>query len=175
MNFFNDEVNEELDKKSSGFYELEEGQNEFRIVSDFAWGYKYNFKHNAEGAEKDYPFYKSDDPAVEANRSKLQLTCAMVVFDYKTKELKPFNIHQKNILNAIREYVNNPKYGEPTGYDIVITKKGSGKETRYPSIIANPPEEAGKEVKEALEKVTIDVEKAFEKEPTVVEKEEDKK
>lgn len=165
--YFNDEVNEELDKKASGFFELEEGQNEFRIVSEFAWGYKFNFKNSAEGAEKDYPFYKTDDPEVEKNRSKLQLTAAMVVFDYRTKELKPFNIHQKNILNAIREYVNNPKYGDPTGFDIVITKKGSGKETKYPSIIANPPEEMSKEVKEALAKVKINVEKAFDKESTI--------
>lgn len=168
MQFFNDEVNEELDKKTSGFYELEEGQNEFRIVSAFAWGYKFNFKNSAEGAEKDYPFYKTDDPEVEKNRSKLQLTASMVVYDYKTKELKPFNVHQKNILNAIREYVDNKNYGEPTGYDIIITKKGSGKETKYPSIIANPPEDTSKEVKEVLEKHDINVEKAFDKEPTVV-------
>lgn len=167
MQFFTEEANEELDKKSSGFYELQDGQNEFRIVSPFAWGYKFNFKNSAEGAEKEYPFYKTDDPEVAKNRSKLQLTAAMVVYDYATKELKPFNVHQKNILNAIREYFNNPKYGDPTGYDLVITKKGSGKETRYPSIMANPPEELSKEVQEALEKAVINVNNVYEKQPMI--------
>lgn len=167
MSFFNDEVSQELDKKSSSFYTLEEGQNNFRIVSDFAWGYKYNFKNRAEGEAKEYPFYKMNDPEVEPNRSKLILTCMMVVYDYKTKELKPFSLYQKNILNAIKEYADNKKYGNPTTYDLTITKKGSGKETKYPSIIADPPEAASKEVLDAVESVNINIENAYSGKPLI--------
>lgn len=171
MSFFNDEVSQELDKKTSGFYSLEEGQNNFRIVSDFAWGYKYNFKNRAEGEAKEYPFYKMSAPEVEANRSKLVLTCLMVVYDYKTKELKPFSVYQKNILNAIKEYAENKKYGTPTSYDLTITKKGSGKETKYPSIIADPPEIASKEVLDAVEAVKINMDNAYTGQPIIESKE----
>lgn len=167
MSFFNDAVSEELDKKTSGFYSLEEGQNNFRIVSDFAWGYKFNFQNRAEGEAKEYPFYKMDAPEVEANRSKLVLTAMMVVYDYKTKELKPFSVYQKNILGAIKEYNSNTKYGAPTGYDLVVTKKGSGKETKYPSIIADPPEAVSKEVASALESVTINLDNAYTGKPLI--------
>lgn len=165
MQFFNDEINEELDKKTSAFFELEEGQNMFRIVSPFAWGYKYNFKNNEEGKEKGYPFYRTNDPEVEKNRSKLQLTCCMVVYDYKAKELKVFNVHQKNILNAIRGYAEKETFGDPTGYDLTITKTGSGKATKYPSVVADPPAEASEEVKEAVSKVVINMEQVYNKEP----------
>jgi hypothetical protein len=161
-NFFNDEVNEELDKKQSDYYKFEEGKNQFRIVSPFAWGYKYNFKNSAEGAAKNYPFYKTDSAEVEANRSKLQLTAGMVVFDYRTNELKALTVHQKNILNAIREYNDNPKYGEPTGYDLFVTKTGSGKNSKYPSTTADPKEEMSQAIKDALAKVTINLDNFYE-------------
>lgn len=166
MSFFNDDVNEELEKKSSSFYALEVGQNKFRIVSDFAWGYKFNFKNKAEGEAKGHPFYKLNAKEVDENRIKLVLTACMVVYDYQEKTLKPFNIQQKNILNAIKAYVDNPKFGEPTGYDLVISKKGEGKETRY-TVIADPPENPSAEVLVAIEGATINVQNAYINEPIV--------
>jgi len=168
-NFFNDEVNEELDKKTSDYYKFEEGKNVLRIVSGFAWGYKYNYKNSAEGAEKGYPFYRTNAPEVDAIRSKLQLTAAMVVFDYKDNTLKPLTIHQKAILDSIREYNDNPKYGVPTGYDITITKTGSGKGSKYPNTIADPVEPQSEIIKEALKKVVINLENAYGGNPVVEE------
>ncbi len=171
MAFFNEEVNKELNKNESSFYSLEQGQNEFRIVSDFAWGYKYNFENREEAEEKEYPFYKLSDKKVQENRHKLNLSAAMVLYDYETEQLMSFNIHQKNILNAIKGYAENDKYGDPTGYDLVITKTGEGRETRY-QVIANPPEELPKKVKKALDEVEIKMENVYEGESPIVRKEE---
>jgi len=171
-NFFNDETNEELDKKNSDYYKFEEGKNHFRIVSAFAWGYKFNFKNSAEGAEKNYPFYKTDSPEVETNKSKLQLTAGMIVFDYREGKLMALTIHQKNILNAIREYDANPKYGAPTGYDIFVTKTGSGKNSKYPSTTADPKEEVSQAITDALAKVKITLDNFYEGKAVVEEIEE---
>lgn len=166
MPFFNEEISKQLDAGGSSFYELQSGSNEFRIVSEFAWGYRHDYQHREEGKELDHPFYRLDDPYVGKNQHKLVLTAAMVVYDYESGELKPFTLHQKNILNVIRDYSNNEKYGNPTDYDLVVTKKGEGRETRY-SVIANPPEMFSKEIEAALKDVNINVDNFYEGKPMI--------
>jgi len=167
--FFNEEVNEELDKQNSGYFKFEEGDNLLRIVSGFAWGLKYDFKNSAEGKEKGYPFFRNDDPSIATFRSKLHLSASMVVYDYSAKELKTLSIHQKAILLALRKYSENVKYGVLTGYDITITKTVTSQGTRYPSTIADPKEELSAEIVEALKKVTINLDNAYENKPMIEE------
>jgi len=168
--FFTEDVNKELDKSGSAFYELEQGQNEVRIVSDFVWGYKYDYANRAEAKEKKYPFYPVGSKEAKELSHKLTLVAAMVLFDYKSGDLKSFNIHQKKILNPMRAYVENDKYGDLTGYDIVISKTGEGRDVEY-SVIANPPEAMGKEVKEALEGTTIKMDNVFNSESPIIREE----
>jgi len=54
------------------------------------------------------------------------------VWNYKAKKLQLLEITQKTILEPIKSYVENPKWGSPTEYDILVKKSGSGKEnTKY--------------------------------------------
>lgn len=168
--FFNENVNEELDKSGGVYFKFEEGDNVLRIVSGFAWGMKHDFKNSAEGKEKGYPFFKTDDPQVAPIRSKLHLAASMVVYDYKAKELKTLTIHQKAILLALRKYSENPKYGVPTGYDITITKTVTSQGTRYPSTIADPKEDQSAEIVEALAKVTINLDNSYTSESIIEDK-----
>ena len=170
MSFFNDEVREELKKTDGGFYDLEQGQNQFRIVVTPVWGYKYNFENRGEAKEMSHPFYAPSNPEVKENKNKLALNAAMVIYDYSSKQLRPFNIHQKKILNAIDGYEANPKYGDVTGYDVIVGKTGEGRETRY-EVMVNPPEDMPKEVKEALKEVEIDMENVFVGDSPIIRKE----
>ena len=70
------------------------------------------------------------------------------------------NLHQKKILKVLRKYAENLKYGEPTKYDVIVTKNGEGRDTEYETIV-NPPEDLNSEVKEALSKVTIDIQNVY--------------
>lgn len=169
MEFFIQEANDALEKSGSSFFELETGDNMFRIVSEFKWGYKFNYQNREEAKERKYPFFRTDDPEVAANKSKLNLIATMVVFDYKSGSLKSFNVHQKDILKGMKSYLDNPKYGDLTGYDIVIKKVGEGRESRY-QVMANPPEEYSPEIIEALNEVEIVLDNAFEGESVIVRK-----
>lgn len=166
MAFFNEEVNAELDKKTGDFYKLESGKNMFRIVSDFAWGFRYNYDSREEGMTLNNPFYKINDPLVEKNRDKLVLTCAMVIYDYAGSEFKIFMVTQKNILNAIREYTDNPNYGDPTAYDLIISRTGDKKETRY-QVIANPPKEFDPELKKKFAEISVNINNVYEGRPVI--------
>lgn len=169
MGFFNDEVNKELDRSGSSYMSFEQGANTIRIISEFAWGYEYDYANREEGEEKGRPFYRTNSPEISAVRSKLVLKANMVVWDYSAKELKVLSLHQKNILNAIRDYVENEKFGAPTGYDLVVTKRGDGRDTRY-GVVANPPEAIGEEIQNALMGVTINLENFYNGQNPIVER-----
>jgi len=40
-------------------------------------------------------------------------------------------------MEAVRALVSNPKWGDPTGYDITVTKDGTGFDTTY-QVMPNP-------------------------------------
>lgn len=76
--------------------------------------------------------------------------------------VKVWQINQASIREMITTLANNEKYGDPRGYDLVVTRQGSGLETKY-TVIANPPEKLDALNKalalEALE--TVDVEALY--------------
>ena len=77
-------------------------------------------------------------------------------------QVKVWQINQASIREKIKAYSRNDKYGDPRGYDIVVSRQGSGMDTKY-TVIANPPEKLDAESKaiaiEALE--TVDVEALY--------------
>jgi hypothetical protein len=69
-----------------------------------------------------------------------------IVWDYESEMFRVFSITQKTVLEQLHKYMKDEDYGDPNGYDIVISKKGSGKDTKY-SLLAKPPKPAPAAVK----------------------------
>ena len=76
--------------------------------------------------------------------------------------VKIWQINQASIREMITTLANNEKYGDPRGFDLVVSRQGSGLETSY-TVVANPPEKLGDDDRaialEALE--TVDVEALY--------------
>lgn len=72
---------------------------------------------------------------------------------------KIWQINQAGIRKTITAYAENDKYGDPRGYDLVISRQGSGLDTEY-LVVANPPEKLSVEdsasMTEALNTVNVD-------------------
>jgi len=71
---------------------------------------------------------------------------AGVVYDYASDDFKILQMTQKTLMDQLFKYIADEDYGDPTNYDIKISKKGEGKQTEY-TLVAAPP----KEVKPALQ------------------------
>ena len=65
---------------------------------------------------------------------------AGVVYCYESDSFKILQITQKTLMDQLFKYLKDEDYGNPSDYDIKISKKGSGKETEY-VLIASPPKE----------------------------------
>lgn len=157
--FFTQEDIKDLEKTTSSYFDFDDGDNLIRIVSGFGKGYKFGFDHQELNKELKYPFYAPDAPEVEKYGSKLQKTFFMVIWNYQAEELQICKIHQKTILKQIKKYMDNKLYGDPTNYDLIISKSSTGK-TEY-SVTANPPSELDSKIKEVLENTEIVLENIF--------------
>jgi len=96
-------------------------------------------------------------PVSEVGADGIKQTMFCKVYNYETKSVQVMSVYQKQILKPLKKATLNPKYGNPTGYDIIIEREGEGMQTRY-SLTADPQETMSKEVKEADEKQGVDLE-----------------
>lgn len=84
----------------------------------------------------------------EDGREPLRRFIAGLVWDYDTSDFKILQITQKTLMSGLFQYIKDADYGDPTGYDLKIGRKGSGKETEY-TIVPAPPKEVTKEMADA--------------------------
>lgn len=70
---------------------------------------------------------------------------AGVVWDYANEEFKILQMTQRTLMEQLFKFVKDEDYGDPTGYDIKISKTGEGMKTEY-SLVAAPPKAVSKEL-----------------------------
>ncbi|MDI6808190.1 MAG: hypothetical protein QME66_04295 [Candidatus Eisenbacteria bacterium] len=85
---------------------------------------------------------------------------AMIVWNYNDRQVQILEITQRTIIDTITSLARNPKWGSPLGYDLVVTREGERKETKY-NVTPDPKEELSEEVQKALESTTINLEALY--------------
>lgn len=157
--------------QSNQFAKLQDGKNKFRILSDVivgweGWKDRKPFRH--PGAE-----CKIDDNQVDLNQSgkpNKNYFWAMVVWNYSENRVQTLQLTQKTIMNPLYDLEQNSDWGDLKNYDIEINKKKDGDKTSY-SVLGIPPRALSKDIKEAYEASTFDLNKLFDGEyPAPVDK-----
>ena len=153
---------------------LPEGDKNIRILSSAVIGYEYWTTEN-KPVRSITPFTAT--PGAKLNdKGKVDIKhfWAFVVldvdeFDAKKKDdktesfIKVLEVTQKSIQNAIMSFVNNSKWGNPTGYDLTINKTGQQILTRY-TVVPSPHSDVDKEVEKAYKEMNIKLENLFDDE-----------
>lgn len=75
---------------------------------------------------------------------------AGIVWDYANEDFKILQMTQKTLMDQLFKFLKDEDYGDPTGYDIKISKTGEGMKTEY-SLVAAPPKPVSKEVQAAYD------------------------
>lgn len=96
-------------------------------------------------------------------RLGLKRFIAGVVWDYEANEFKILEITQKSLMELLFKYVKDDDYGDPTNYDIKLSKTGEGKNTEY-SLLAAPPKPIAKDIAKAFEELHCDLHALFDSE-----------
>lgn len=86
---------------------------------------------------------------------------AFIVWNYKTNSIQIMEITQKGIQKSITALSKDEDWGEPTEYDITITKSGQMLETEY-SVMPNKPKVLTDEQKKVFSSKKIRLEALYE-------------
>lgn len=127
--------NYEVPTSGGGFTKLELGENRFRILSSplllwVVW---------LDGSPSRVKYTGPDSkPAKGAGqKDSVKHAWGLVVWNYKTEAIEVFELDKQDVISSLATHAKDADWGHPKGYDVVITKKGSGMDTEY-SLIAKP-------------------------------------
>ena len=156
-NFFPDEVQTESVSK---YTKLEKGDTKLRILGAPIFGYE-TWLEKADGSRSPKRFELNEEfKQSDLGPDGVKQFMAVKVYNYNAQDVQVWQVVQKTIMKSLKGYTENEEYGSPTGYDIVISKTGEGKMTRY-NLVANPPKALPKEVAEADTAQGVDLDALF--------------
>jgi hypothetical protein len=149
---------------------------EFRVMSPCRWGWECWYDEIVEGQEKKAVMRWDaealneagfDEPPAEeipatAHTRKdgspiLKTFVAMVVFNYAENKFQIWLFTQVSIREQFEKFCENPRYGDPRGYDIEWARKGFGVTDTVHTLLALPPEETSQEVLDAYANFNCDL------------------
>jgi hypothetical protein len=147
---------------SNSFMKFIVGKNKFRILSSLTTGYEYWTTEDKPVRSKveftETPNIKTDP---KTGKQSVNHFWAVVVYNYATEAIQILEITQKGIQKYILGLVNDPDWGKPQGYDLVVNKEGEGFATKY-TVAANPHKAMPADILEEYEKSGITAESLFE-------------
>jgi len=85
---------------------------------------------------------------------------AFVVYNWNDDAIQILEITQVRIRKAIKALIDNPKWGDPKEYNIVVTRSGEGFETEY-NTQPEPKEKLPEEITKRYEAMNINLEALF--------------
>jgi hypothetical protein len=86
---------------------------------------------------------------------------AFAVWNYKEGKVQILELTQASIQGPIEDLVVTEDWGDPTGYDITITKKGQKLDTEY-SVQPSPHKPAPEEALAALKATPVNLQALYE-------------
>jgi len=135
-----------------GYMKFKAGQNKFRVLGSALIGWEY-FNQDNKPQRFAMDMKPSAPKDIKAD-GKVKHFRAFPVFNYQTNSIEILELTQSSIMGTIKEYIDNPKWGNPTAYDIIVGRTGEGLETEY-TVTVDPKEAIDKEVQEAYKQMNI--------------------
>lgn len=140
--------------KNTGDYlnKFPEGKTTFRILSPAITGYQY---WNKEKKPIRSPEPWDERPDDMQDGSQVRHFWAFIVWNYDAEKAQIMELTQKTIMGPIKEYWENKKWGDPTKYDLVVSRTGKDlNDTEY-TVIAEPHSTLDVDVKGILSGINL--------------------
>ena len=163
-NFFAD--NNYKMPSTENYMKFKEGDNTFRVLSSAITGYEY-FTTDNKPVRSKLPFdetpgikQKKNDKTGELQDEDVRHFWAFCVWNYNDERVQILQLTQTGIMTFMQNLVQNGRWGNPQGYDITVTRKGSALNTEY-TYIANPHSVLEDHIAEAWSKAKIDLNELY--------------
>lgn len=145
---------------NSSYLKFKLGENTFRILSSAIVGFEYWTSDNKPVRSKE-PFKTTPNIKVDKEgKTSIKHFWAMSVYNQDSNKIQVLEITQSSIQGAIKSLVDNAKWGDPTKYDITVTRVGDGFDTNY-STMPNPHSDISPEVLKEFESMNINLKELY--------------
>lgn len=146
---------------TSNYFKFEDGENNFRVLSSAIVGFEYwNTNNKPIRSKTSWTHIPDDIKFDDDGRFKINHFWAFVVYNYNEKRIQILEVTQKKIQRAIKALVDNPKWGDPKGYDISVTRSGKGFETDYVTM-PSPHSQLDEGITKQYQAMQIDLEALY--------------
>jgi hypothetical protein len=142
---------------TGNYFKFEEGENNFRVLSDAITGFEYWTKDNKPIRSKNWP---DSTPNIKPDQL-VKHFWALVVWNCDEEKVQILEIAQKGIMNAITALINNKKWGDPKLYDLTVNRTGEGLDTEY-TVTPNPKSDLPKKALDLYNASKIDLNALYE-------------
>lgn len=152
-----------LPTSNTNYMKIQDGDNKLRILSDTPFMfYKYfSTRTDKPVLLKELPKEIPDDikPNSFTGAKEIAEMWALVVLDYADSKVKILDFSQNTIKSALFELAQNEDYGNPTEYDIRITKskekKGTKDQVKYTVMPLLKSNTISEEIREIASKIDL--------------------
>jgi hypothetical protein len=141
---------------NSNYFRLKDGSNKFRVVGKAIVGWEYWNLENKPVRLREHPGYIPKDIRMDVDKksgvespSKIKHFWAFPVWNFDEERVQVMEITQSTIQDQIVAYENNTDWGDTQGYNLTITRTGTGFDTEYlvqPSPRTDLPDKARKAI-----------------------------
>lgn len=157
---------------TSRYMKFEEGVNRFRVLPAKAgkqtliMGWEYwvtvDGKRKPIRVSKDtqVPISKLETDPKTGELDMPKFFWALAVWNYAAKTVQILELKQKTVRQALTGLSKNPKWGSPTGYDLVVTQTVENSKVSY-TVTPDPKEDADPAILEAYNSTPVDLEALF--------------
>lgn len=152
---------------NSNYMKFKEGENTFRVLGSAVVGFEYwNNKNEPVRSRKAFTSlptdirYEEDKKTGESRPSKVKHFWAFPVWNVDASKLQILEVTQQGIMDAMSALVTNKKWGDPKGYDITVSRSGSGFDTEY-QVMPNPHTPAPADAAEAIKRQPVNLDALF--------------
>lgn len=138
-----------------------DGETRIRLFGEGVTGYEGWTTDNkpvrweSRPAELPENIRKNDD-----GRDPLKRFVAAIAWEYDTSSFKIISLTQKGLIKDLMGYIADGDWGDPSGYDIKISRKGEGLQTEY-KLTPCPKKSATKESSDSFAELACDLSKLF--------------
>ena len=143
----------------SDYMKFAKGKNKFRVLDSAIVGHEYWMDIDGKRVHKRKRIGEVI-PMGEVGEGGLKHFWAFPVFNRENEKIQILQITQKSIMNAIKDLTKDDDWGDPKGYDLVVTRTGDGLDTRY-SVMPSPKSEIDEGIMAVYEEMNINLDLLF--------------
>lgn len=141
--------NYEVPQKAGKYFKPKQGENRIRILASPILG-NVGWVNGPDGKRKAIrkPMEDSFEGINLLDEGKIQHFWALPIWNYDEGRIQVWEMTQSTVQTSLKEYSQDPDWGDPLEYDITIKKTGEQLDTKY-SVIAKPKSPLSTEAEEA--------------------------